>query len=132
MDIQPFKIFTEKLIDNALGVITGMGLENIRFINFATDITMNCDCVPNPGPPVIPDLGIFGSKDPVAIDKVCVDLARDAPGLPRINQKGIWSEPIPAGVEKFHALLPLCETSWQFDASVKNKIGSVDYVLEKL
>ena len=62
------KDFVERFIENVVAVLT-FGPENIRYINFAFDITMICDCTPNPGMPVVPDLGIFGSSDPVAIDK---------------------------------------------------------------
>ena len=41
-------------------------------------MTVMCDCVPNPGMIVVPDLGIFGSIDPVAVDKACVDAETNA------------------------------------------------------
>ncbi|MFX0134532.1 MAG: DUF362 domain-containing protein, partial [Candidatus Hodarchaeota archaeon] len=48
--------FVERFIDNAAGVITGFGAKNIRYINFALDVVLNCDCASNPGPPIVPDL----------------------------------------------------------------------------
>lgn len=124
-----FDIFTQRMIDNVLGVVTGIGPTKIRYISFATDITLNCDCIPNPGPPVVPDLGIFGSTDPVAVDRACVDAETAAPGIPKMLGEGKWSEPIPPGVEKFQELFKICDASWQFEAAMKNKIGNIKYEL---
>ena len=127
--------FVERFIDNVLAVMSSFGPENIRYINFAFDVVVMCDCVSNPGPPVVPDLGIFGSTDPVAIDKACVDAEINAPGLPIMKKDGTWQEPAPPGVEKFKASSPLSEMlgyQMQFDASLKNKIGSTSYELIKI
>lgn len=127
--------FVERFIDNASAVISSFGPENIRYINFGFDVVVMCDCVANPGPPVVPDLGIFGSTDPVAIDKACVDAEINAPGLPIMKSDGSWKEPQPPGVEKFKATSPMGEMldfNLQFNASIKNKIGSLDYELIKI
>jgi uncharacterized Fe-S center protein len=123
--------FIERFIDNATAVIN-FGPEKIRYINFALDIPLMCDCVSNPGVPVIPDLGIFGSSDPVAIDKACFDKEIDAPGLPFLNDEGEWTEPLSRGVEKFKALMPRVNPAHQFEAAKKNNIGSIEYELVKI
>ena len=56
----------------------------------------------------------------------------DAPGLPFLNNNGEWSKPLGRGVEKFKALMPIVDTSLQFEAAVKNKIGSIEYELIKI
>jgi uncharacterized Fe-S center protein len=108
------------------------GPEKIRYINFAFDSPVMCDCVPNAGVPVIPDLGIFGSDDPVAIDKACVDAETNAPALPFLNKEGEWTEPIQKGIEKFKALMPMVDPSSVFEAAIKNKLGNLDYELVKI
>jgi len=125
------KKFVERFVDNAKAVLS-FGPEKIRYINFAFDIPAKCDCVSNASVPVIPDLGIFSSIDPVSIDKACVDMETDAPGLPFLNNNGEWSKPLGMGVEKFKALMPIVDTSLQFEAAVKNKIGSIEYELIKI
>ncbi len=124
--------FVDRFIDNAKGVITGFGPENIRYINFALDVVLNCDCASNPGPPIVPDLGIFGSVDPVAVDKACVDAETAAPGVPKMDKDGKWVDSLGPGIEKFHTLMPLSDTSFQFNAAVKNKIGNLNYKLVKI
>ncbi|MHA2088110.1 MAG: DUF362 domain-containing protein, partial [Promethearchaeota archaeon] len=108
--------FVERFIDNATGVIT-FGPEKIRYINFAFDIPLMCDCVSNPSMPVVPDLGIFGSSDPLAIDKACIDAETNAPGLPVLKPDGTWSTPISQGVEKFKAMNPMVDTTLQINAA---------------
>ncbi|MBR1398012.1 MAG: DUF362 domain-containing protein [Selenomonadaceae bacterium] len=42
-------------------------------INMAMDISPNCDCHGENDAPILPDIGMFASFDPVAIDQACVD-----------------------------------------------------------
>ncbi|MFX1575425.1 MAG: DUF362 domain-containing protein [Promethearchaeota archaeon] len=125
------KEFVERLIDNVTGVLS-FGPEKIRYINFAFEIPLMCDCVSNASVPVVPDLGIFGSSDPVAIDKACIDAETKAPGLPFLDRNGEWTVPVEPGIEKFKALNPTVDTTWQFDSAVKNRIGTTNYELVKI
>lgn len=43
-------------------------------IIFATNLVKDCDCDGKPMSPLYPDLGIFASLDPVAIDKAILDM----------------------------------------------------------
>ena len=49
------------------------------FINFVQDVTPHCDCAAPAGKPVVPDIGILASLDPVAIDKASLDLIDKSP-----------------------------------------------------
>ena len=51
--------------------------KNNIYINFAMNITGGCDCEPKKMKPVIDDIGIFISTDPIAIDKACYDMAKN-------------------------------------------------------
>lgn len=123
--------FVERFIDMATGVIT-FGPENIRYINFAFDIPLMCDCAANPSMPVVPDLGIFGSSDPLAIDKACVDAETNAPGLPVLKSDGTWSIPISPGIEKFKAMNPMVDPTITLNAAARNKLGSLEYDLVQI
>ncbi|MHA2391021.1 MAG: DUF362 domain-containing protein [Promethearchaeota archaeon] len=123
--------FVERFIDNAAGVIT-FGPDKIRYINFAFDIPLMCDCASNPSMPVVPDLGIFGSSDPLAIDKACVDAETKAPGLPVLKPDGTWSIPISPGIEKFKAMNPMVDTTIQLNAAKRSKLGSFEYDLVQI
>ena len=62
--------FREKLVEYALAA--HQGRRNI-YLNFAMNITKGCDCEPRPMRTAIPDIGIFASTDPVAVDTACYD-----------------------------------------------------------
>ncbi|NVM16861.1 MAG: DUF362 domain-containing protein [Candidatus Lokiarchaeota archaeon] len=121
--------FTNRFIDSATAVIKSFGSENIRYINFALEIPLMCDCVPNAGMVIVPDLGIYGSSDPVAIDKACFDAETEAPGLPILKEDGQWTKPLEPGVEKFKAMLTMLNPFRQFEDALKNKIGLTTYEL---
>ncbi|MHA2278230.1 MAG: hypothetical protein ACXAC2_20815, partial [Candidatus Kariarchaeaceae archaeon] len=60
------------------------------------------------------------------------DKETEAPGLPFLNKDGEWTEPLQKGVEKFQALMPIVNPAYQFEAALKNKIGSTEYDLIKI
>ena len=64
------KFFREKLVEYACG--SARGKKHI-YINFAVNVTRGCDCEPRPMTRCVPDIGIFASTDPVAVDQACYD-----------------------------------------------------------
>ncbi|MFX1363803.1 MAG: DUF362 domain-containing protein [Promethearchaeota archaeon] len=66
--------FITQMIDNAKGVVEFFGKEKIFYINYAIDITYQCDCTGGSDVPFVPDIGILASLDPVALDQATVDL----------------------------------------------------------
>lgn len=48
-------------------------------ISFVMDVSPDCDCEGHNDMPIIPDVGMFASFDPVAIDQACVDAANAQP-----------------------------------------------------
>lgn len=61
----------EKMVEHVLGVLKGKKAVHITFLNH---ITLDCDCMAKNEPPVVEDIGILSSLDPVAIDKASLDL----------------------------------------------------------
>ena len=69
--------------------------KDIVYIDIMNNMSIDCDCNGHPQAPVLKDMGILASKDPVALDKAAVDLVfgheniegDDAqPMIDRINQ----------------------------------------------
>jgi uncharacterized Fe-S center protein len=54
----------------------------IGFVNFIQDVVRHCDCAAPSGEPIIQDIGIVFSLDPVAADKASLDLIDRAPIIP--------------------------------------------------
>ncbi|MBD3212106.1 MAG: DUF362 domain-containing protein [Candidatus Lokiarchaeota archaeon] len=70
--------FIHQMVDNAKGVVDYFGAENIFYINYAIDITWQCDCAGGSDLPFVSDIGILASRDPVALDQACVDLVHQS------------------------------------------------------
>ncbi len=79
--------FVERLTEYAYGVVKGRA-KNICYINFVLNVTPDCDCVPWSDMPMIPDIGILASTDPVALDQACFDLITKSAG----GGKDLFSE----------------------------------------
>ena len=50
-------------------------------ISLITDVSPNCDCHAENDAPIIPDIGMFASFDPVALDQACADACNAATPL---------------------------------------------------
>lgn len=48
-------------------------------INFIMNVSPNCDCWDSNDVPIVPDLGIMASFDPVALDRASIDMVNAAP-----------------------------------------------------
>ena len=51
-------------------------------INVVADVSPYCDCHAENDAPIVPNLGMFASTDPVALDRACVDACNAAPAVP--------------------------------------------------
>jgi len=47
-------------------------------ISLIMDVSPNCDCHDENDAPILPDIGMLASFDPVALDQACVDLCQKA------------------------------------------------------
>ncbi|MFA9397295.1 MAG: DUF362 domain-containing protein [Clostridiaceae bacterium] len=65
------KSFNERLSEYAYAAAKGK--KNI-YVTYAFNITRNCDCDGHNMKPIVKDVGVFASMDPVAIDKACLDV----------------------------------------------------------
>ena len=64
-------VFVERMAEYAAGILSRM--KRTVFVNFATDITLECDCICGDDPRIASDIGIYASYDIVAVDRVCYD-----------------------------------------------------------
>ena len=66
---------------HAVSAILGGLKSKIGYLNFIQDVTLLCDCCTPSGSPLIQDIGVLASSDPVAIDKASIDLIdKELPG----------------------------------------------------
>jgi uncharacterized protein len=96
-------------------------------INFIMNVSPECDCWDSNDYPIVPDIGIAASFDPVAIDKACAEMVTAAPALPGSKIMDVNSKEDMRGEDKFrHAH---SDTYWQsgIEHGVKIGLGSIDY-----
>ena len=89
----------EKLAEYAFLVARRFS-KKLAFINFLLQVTKDCDCMAGNQPPIVPDVGILASPDPVAIDKATADLVIARSGGKDIFRKGYdvdWSRQLAHG-----------------------------------
>ena len=51
-------------------------------ISLVVDVSPNCDCHCENDAPILPNIGMFASFDPLALDQACVDACMAATPLP--------------------------------------------------
>ena len=76
----------EKIVEYAAAGIQSKQ-NKIAYINFITDVSENCDCFDHNSEPIVPDIGILASFDPVAIDQASVDLVNQTEGRLKSHNK---------------------------------------------
>lgn len=100
-------------------------------INFIMDVSPNCDCWNFNDYPLVPDIGMAASFDPVALDQACADMVKAAPAMPGSHICSDHTSEM-KGEDKFMRMHP--DTNWQCGLEHAEKIGlgKRDYELVKL
>ena len=87
-------------------------------INIVRDISPNCDCHPENDVPIVPDVGMFASADPVALDLACAEAINRQPVLPNSAITDLKHE---HDCDRFHAAHD--NTHWQDLIEHGKKLG---------
>lgn len=115
------------MADAALGCLKTKKPDKVGFISYAIDIdAVYCDCFPTAELPACPDLGVFASKDPVAIDTACVDMVDKAPIMPGSVAEELGLKP---GDDKFKATTTGWTPRIQLKAAEEIGMGTMNYEL---
>lgn len=77
-NVPPQDDFLESMAEACESVFDKAG-DNILFISVANNLSVDCDCVAEPDPIRMGDIGILASLDPVALDRACVDMVYNSP-----------------------------------------------------
>ncbi len=109
------KVLQEKTAEYALGALTDK--KEVVHFNFIMDVTPECDCPPWRKAPLVPDIGVAASKDPVALDQASFDLVKKESGK---NYK--------RGIDKFGTVHDV-DSTWQLQHAEKIGLGERDHEL---
>jgi uncharacterized Fe-S center protein len=113
---QAIPIFLENMVEYTAGVLKGKK-DSATFLNFITQVSPACDCYPHSDAPIVPDIGIVASTDPVAIDQASADLVNNAEGL----RNSALKKNFKPGRDKFRALYP--NVDWEIQLEYAEAIG---------
>lgn len=87
------------------------------YIDVMNNMSIDCDCNANPAAPVLKDMGIMVSLDPVALDKAATDMV-----FKHSSKEGDDAQPLIDRINKMHGL-HIIETA------AKNGLGTTNYEL---
>ena len=104
----------EKIMEYSLAVLKG---KPSFHINFITDVSPYCDCWAFNDVPIVHNIGMLASSDPVAIDKACADLVNGA----AVIKESVIGETYQEGGDKFSTIFP--KTDWKSGIVYAEKIG---------
>lgn len=114
-------ILNEKIAEYTKAVVAG---KNCFHILIATDISPFCDCHSENDTPILPNIGLFASKDPVALDLACAEKCLQASTLP-----GSALEGVPVGTDYFTAMHPTTNWRHSMEYAAQLGLGKLEYQL---
>lgn len=97
-------------------------------ISFVVDVSPFCDCHCDNDLPIVPNLGIFASFDPVALDQACADAVMKAPVTGGSYLEDCIKEH-GEGKDYFHTMHPTTRWESMLDQGEKLGIGTRRYNL---
>ena len=116
--------FMERMVEYTLGALKGKEKRSL-FINFLTQITPACDCYPFSDAPIVADIGITASRDPVAIDQASMDLVNAQPPL----ESSCLKDSDVARTDKVRAVYPKIDWEHQLAYASELGLGTREYEL---
>ena len=117
-------ILGRRIADSALAVAKTKAPGKTFYLNYAVDVTPICDCYGWTDTPIVNGIGVLASNDPVAIDKACIDMMNQAPGL--TNSQAEDCGCMAAGTKKLDTIKGQ-DIEPQVHGGVTNGLGSDQY-----
>ncbi|MGZ7049698.1 MAG: DUF362 domain-containing protein [Methanobacterium sp.] len=127
LDWDSIEPFIEKITEYAYGAIKNKQ-NKVCYMNFLMDITPDCDCVPWSDSPIVPDIGILASNDPVALDMASYKMVNQQCGF----KDSLLSRNYEKGEDKFRGLYQKIDGEIQMRYGQEIGLGSMDYELIKM
>jgi len=110
-----------KIVEYAKAVVDGRPHFHISIVN---QVSPYCDCHGENDAAIVPDIGMFASYDPVALDKACIDAVNNAPAL-----KGTVLDDVAQCNDHFTSIHPATDWRQQIRHAETLGLGSGEYEL---
>ena len=111
-----------KIAEYAKAVVDGRPNFHISLVR---DVSPYCDCHAENDVPIVPDVGMFASFDPVALDLACAEAVLKQP----VNPGSRLEKMTKPGVDHFTADFPVSDWRAQIDHGKKIGLGEDSYEL---
>ncbi len=113
------ELLNRRIAEYAKAVVDGRPSFHISLV---IDISPNCDCHCENDAPILPDVGMFASFDPVALDQACADACMRMPPMPNSRLGDTMAE---KGFEDHHDhfINVHPETDWRSCLEQAEKVG---------
>jgi uncharacterized Fe-S center protein len=101
-------------------------------VAIAVDITPQCDCFAGNDSPVVPNVGMFASRDPVALDQAVADAINAQPVIAgsALSDKYAAASSGEGEMDHFHAINPSSDWAISLIHAEELGIGTRDYRLK--
>ena len=119
-------VFLKKMMEYASGVMKFHRHRSV-FVSFITQVSPACYCYGHNDLPIVGDIGILASRDPVAIDQACADLVIESPGIASSSLKDLSP-----GSDKFKDIYPQVDWHMQLEYAAELGLGAREYELVKV
>lgn len=124
---QSVPVFLEGMMEYAKAVIQEKK-GKMLYVNVINNVSPMCDCIGHNDTPIVRDIGMAASLDPVALDQASVDLVNREPAFAH----SCLSTNTGPGEDKFKGLYPKVDWESQLAYAEELGLGSRDYTLETL
>lgn len=128
-DSDAVTILNYKMAEYALAVCKDRPCFHVSLI---CDVSPNCDCHAENDIPIIPDVGMLASFDPVALDMACADLCNQMPAVESSILGENLKEHDHEGHDHFHMTHPDAEWRSCVSHAVKIGLGTDQYELVRI
>lgn len=120
-------IMSRKLAEYAFAAVKGKEALHVSFI---MDVSPDCDCWGHNDLPLVGNIGIAASKDPVALDRACADMVTAAPGASHLIEKEAAGDL--KGKDKFMMTHPNTDWNTALIHGEKINAGTLSYKLIRI
>lgn len=121
---EKYEILNKKICEYTLAVVKNRPAFHVSFV---ADVSPFCDCHSENDIPVVPNVGMFASFDPVALDLACANAVNEQPIVPN----SVLASKQSMG-DHFQTMHP--DTNWRavVEYGAEIGLGSLDYELIKI
>ncbi|MBF0550198.1 MAG: DUF362 domain-containing protein [Deltaproteobacteria bacterium] len=113
---QEVHVMQKKMVDYAEAILKHKKGKTV-FINFLTSISPACDCYGHADAPIVTDVGILASRDPIALDQASADLVNRQAG----RAETMLKTNLNPGDDKFRGVYP--NIDWEIQLAYGQEIG---------